>query len=342
MEPGAMGRVRRITGHLLASRVHSGRLDLSAQSAAADVSGKVCLVTGASSGIGADAARTFAKAGVKVVLTARREDELRKVVDTIRSEGGDAAYVLVDVTDDKQVQAAFDFAQQRYGGVDFVFANAGYNGNAPMPLTRKPESEIKDVVLINTVGALFTLRHAVSSFKKRGGGAIVFTSSILAHQNYKSSEAMAKMGLGGGGSIAYQAAKAGVDMVSRAAGQYSPVGVRSYSLQVSYTDTEMLRSTARQASKALGAEIPASTFGSNNIFFDTPADATHVGRVALALFDESSAWRPGQVIIVDNDATADASAWTAAYDRPLDTPSGLPSREEARKLMRDVKGRPYH
>merc|ERR1712000_363211 len=71
---------------------------------------RVCLITGASSGVGAEAAKTFAKAGLRVVLTARREEKLKELVGEIMDAGGVAAYTLLDVSDNSQMQAAFEFA----------------------------------------------------------------------------------------------------------------------------------------------------------------------------------------------------------------------------------------
>lgn len=311
------------------------------RSAATASAKKVCLVTGASSGVGAEAVQTFAKAGFQVVLTARREDQLKRLTSNIIAAGGDAAYKVVDVTDDKQVQAAFDFAEEKYGGVDFVFANAGYNGNVLLPLADKPANEIVQNLMVNTCGTIFTLRSAVPALQKRGGGAIVFTSSIFAHQNYKSQGAMAAAGFGGGGALVYNAAKAAIDTVSRNAGQFAGDGIRSYSLQIGAFDTEMSQNSAKQASAAFGQEIPVDAFGANNPIFDTVGKAVHVGEVALALFDGTSEWQPGQTILVDNDGTADASHWTRALDAPLDTPSGLPTKEMAKQWLRDVRGKPY-
>lgn len=306
-----------------------------------DVTGKVCIITGASSGVGALAAKTFAKAGLKVVLTARRVEKLETLAEEIIAAGGEATFTQMDVTDDAAVKNAFDFAKVTYGGVDFVFANAGYNGNVIKPLVDKPADEITQNLLINTAGAIYTLRHAVTAFKERGGGTIVFSSSIFAHQNYQSQRALVKMGFAGGGALAYNAAKAGVDAVNRGAGQFLDEGVNSYSLQIAATLTEMSIRSAAQASEAFNADVDVAGFGAANPIFDTIGDPVHVGEVVLALFDGSSAWKPGQTIIVDNDGTADAAMWTRYVDQPLDTPSALPDKKEAQAWLRDVKGMPY-
>jgi len=303
---------------------------------------KVCVVTGASSGVGAAAAETFASAGIQVVLSARREDRLKELVEKIVAAGGEAVYKVTDVTKADEVQALFDFAVETYGGVDYVFSNAGYNGSILTPLTQKTEDEIVQILMINTAGCIFTLKSAVPVLKQRGGGAIVFTSSILGHSNYKSQGVLAAIGMGGGGALVYAASKAAVDMISRSAGQFVGDGIRSYSLQIGAFDSEMSRTSAEQLSQAIGQEVPVESFGTSNPICDTLGKAEEVGKVALALFDGTSAWKPGQTILVDNDLTADAAAWTCALDAPLDTDSGLPTKEMARELARDLKGNVRH
>lgn len=235
----------------------------------------------------------------------------------------------------------FEFTEKKYGGVDFVFANAGYNGNVVLPLADKSDQEIEDNFRINTIGAIFTLRSAVNAFRKRGGGTIVFSSSIMASVNYKSATALAAKGFGGASFLAYSAAKTAVDAVSRNAGQFAGENIKSFSLQIATYDSEMSRNSAKQVSNAVGSEVPVEAFGANNPIFDTLGNSVHVGEVVLALFDGSSSWQPGQTIVVDNDGTADAAHWTAALDAPLDTDDGLPTKEMAKTMVRSIGGKPY-
>jgi len=301
----------------------------------------VCLITGASSGVGAEAAKFLAKNGIRVVLTGRRESKLQELVSEIVSAGGVAAHHVVDVRIGEQVQAAFDFAEKEFGGVDYVFANAGCNGNVVAPLAGKPDEEISDNLMTNAGGAIFALRSAIPAFQKRKGGAIVFTSSIFAHQNPKSIAALAEKGFGGGGAIAYNASKAAVDAVSRNAAQFKSDNIRSYCLQIGAYNTEMSQNSAKQASDAFGQEVPVTAFGANNPLFDTVGDPVHLAEVVLSLFNGTSEWQPGQTIVVDNDGTADASNWTKFLDAPADTENGLPSRTDAQQFLRNVSGKPY-
>src|SRR5215218_3520443 len=90
--------------------------------------GKVALVTGAGSGIGAAAAELLAEQGAKVAALGRTEMELEEVVGRIRKKGGDATPTLADVAVPEQVRRAIDETVGRYKRLDVVFANAGING----------------------------------------------------------------------------------------------------------------------------------------------------------------------------------------------------------------------
>lgn len=90
-----------------------------------DISGKVAIVTGASSGLGADAARDYAKEGAKVALLARRTERLEALADEIKAAGGDALPVHCDVRDEDQVKAAVQKVFDHYGRIDILLNNAG-------------------------------------------------------------------------------------------------------------------------------------------------------------------------------------------------------------------------
>lgn len=89
------------------------------------LSGRVVLVTGASSGLGRGFARTVAAAGARVVVAARRTGPLDDLVASLRAEGVEAGAVVMDVTDEASVIAAYDAAEGLFGPVDTVVANAG-------------------------------------------------------------------------------------------------------------------------------------------------------------------------------------------------------------------------
>ena len=86
---------------------------------------KVALITGASRGIGESTARRLAKEGMRVVLASRSEQEMKQIAQDIQHEGGIAAYVICDAAKEEDLKNAVDFAVKTFGGLDFVFSNAG-------------------------------------------------------------------------------------------------------------------------------------------------------------------------------------------------------------------------
>jgi len=143
------------------------------------LNGKVALVTGGTSGIGKATAIAFARAGAKVVLTGRREKEGAQVVDEIKKLGGDAAFVLGDISKDADVKAMVDFTIEKFGRLDIAFNNAGVEWKGP--LDQATEAEYRRIFDINVWGVLNSMRHEIPAMLKNGAGTIVNTSSVAGH-----------------------------------------------------------------------------------------------------------------------------------------------------------------
>jgi len=141
--------------------------------------GKVALVTGGTSGIGKATAIAFARAGAKVVLSGRREQEGAQVVDEIKKLGGEAAFVRADVAKDGDVKKMIDFTIDKFGKLDIAFNNAGVEWKGP--LDQATEAEYRRVFDINVWGVLNSMRHEIPAMLRNGGGAIVNTSSVAGH-----------------------------------------------------------------------------------------------------------------------------------------------------------------
>ncbi|MBI2782946.1 MAG: glucose 1-dehydrogenase [Porticoccaceae bacterium] len=143
-----------------------------------DLTGRVALVTGASSGFGEHFTRVLAAAGARVVAGARREDRLHKLVDEIAASGGAALAVAMDVTDAASVAAAFAAAEAKFGTVDLLVNNAGVA--APGTLHKTAEADWDWVVDTNLKGAwLVAAEAARRMLAARRGGAIVNIASVL-------------------------------------------------------------------------------------------------------------------------------------------------------------------
>lgn len=142
-----------------------------------DLREKVVFITGASSGIGAAAARAYAKAGAHVVCAARRTDRLDELVRELERKGHEALAVTCDVRDERSVREAVEQAVRRFGGLDVLVNNAGVGLYGPVAeLTAETLHENFD---INVYGVLRCIQAALPYIRRRGGGQIVNVSSVL-------------------------------------------------------------------------------------------------------------------------------------------------------------------
>lgn len=189
--------------------------------------GKIAIVTGASSGIGHAAARRFAAEGAAVIVTARREDRLARLVDTIESAGGEAMYVPGDVTDPQIHSATVAAALEKHGRLDIAFNNAGTVG-AIAPLADLPADQWTSVVAVNLTSAFLAARVQLPAMLLHGGGSVIFTGSFVGASS------------GMPGMAAYGAAKAGLlGLVKGITADYGDKGIRAHALLPGGTDTDM-------------------------------------------------------------------------------------------------------
>jgi NAD(P)-dependent dehydrogenase (short-subunit alcohol dehydrogenase family) len=189
-----------------------------------DLSGRVALVTGASSGLGAGFCRLLAASGAKVVLGARRTE----LIEGIAADIGDAAMaVAVDVTDEVSVIAAYDAAEARFGTVDTVIANAGVDGNGKS--VDMPVELFRQTVDINLTGAFLTAREGAKRMMaaKVPNGRILLISSITAQQS-------------SGGMAPYAASKAGISQLTKTlAREWANRGINVNAIAPGYILTEI-------------------------------------------------------------------------------------------------------
>lgn len=145
-----------------------------------DLTGRPIVIAGASSGIGAATAVACARAGMPVVLGARREDKLASVVERIRAAGGRAVAQRADVTDQDQCDELVDRCVVEFGTVYAVYANAGYGDE--VAVADMSDESLRAMFETNYFGSLNVIRPALERMKKNPGphrGHILWCSSCL-------------------------------------------------------------------------------------------------------------------------------------------------------------------
>jgi NAD(P)-dependent dehydrogenase (short-subunit alcohol dehydrogenase family) len=195
-----------------------------------DLSGKVALVTGASSGLGAHFAHVLAAQGAKVVCAARRRERLDALVGDILAAGGQAQAVTMDVEDESSVIAAYDAAALGLGVPSIVIANAGMN--ALGPAIDLPIDAYDSVMNVNLRGVFLTAREGArrmigAGSAQSGDGRIVLIASMGGIRPLP-------------GLTAYSVSKAGVVMMAKAlAREWARQGINVNAICPGYIETEI-------------------------------------------------------------------------------------------------------
>jgi NAD(P)-dependent dehydrogenase (short-subunit alcohol dehydrogenase family) len=192
--------------------------------------GRIALITGASSGLGAHFARLYAAAGAAVVIGARRAERVADLAAEIEAGGGRALAVSLDVTDEASIIGAFDAAEAAFGAPDVVVANAGIV--IPGRALDLAASDIRSVIDTNFVGVYLTAREGArrmiaAGSKQSERGRIILIGSITAEMT-------------GQGDAAYASSKAGVAHLGRQLAQeWVRQGINVNVIQPGYIRTEI-------------------------------------------------------------------------------------------------------
>lgn len=188
-----------------------------------NIAGKVVVITGASSGLGAETARHLVREGAKVVLGARRLDRLEALAKELGL--GEDAVFKVDVTDRDQVKALVDHAVNTQGKIDVMINNAGIMPLAPLEMMRF--DEWNQCIDVNIKGVLWGIAAALPYFKEQKSGQFINVSSVAGHT------------ISAGGAI-YSATKYSVRVISEALRkEVKPYNIRTTVLSPGAVDTEL-------------------------------------------------------------------------------------------------------
>jgi NAD(P)-dependent dehydrogenase (short-subunit alcohol dehydrogenase family) len=256
--------------------------------------GKVVLITGATSGIGAAAARMFAAEGAKIGFCGRRVELGQRVESEIRAGGGVARYFRADVRVEDDVKRFVAAVVDVFGGLDVCFNNAGIT--IEKPLHNYSLGEWDDVVNTNLRGVFLALKYQIPHLIARGGGVVVVTSS---------SNAIAT----GPKKSAYSAAKRGlVGLVQSAAQDYADRNIRINVLIPGTTDTELVRRAAGMIDVPDAVwEAAAASWARVAIpVAHRMARPEEIAACALMLASDEFPYMNGAQIVIDGGKTAHA------------------------------------
>ena len=246
--------------------------------------GKVAIITGASSGIGAAAARLFAREGASLVLSARRADILDALVDAIGAEGGSAVAVPGDVGEENHAAALVDIALARFGGLDIGFNNAGIIG-AMAEAPALTGEDWQRTLRTNLTGAFFGAKHQIPAMRLRGSGSVLFTSSFVGHT------------IGFPGMAAYGASKAGlIGLTQCLAAEHGADGIRVNALLPGGTRTPMAGDFSDDSATA---DTDAADAIAGLHALKRMADPEEIARAALFLASDAASFVTGSAMLVD-------------------------------------------
>jgi NADP-dependent 3-hydroxy acid dehydrogenase YdfG len=217
-----------------------------------NITGKTIAITGASSGMGAAAARHLAARGANVVLGARRADRINALAAEITDAGGKATSVATDVTRQDDLRTLVDTAVETYGRIDVLINNAGIMPLSPLERLRVDEWD--QMIDVNFKGVLYGIAAALPHMKAQRSGHIINLSSVAGHKLF-------------GGSAVYSATKFAVRAVSEGLRQeMAPYNIRTTIISPGAVKTELLEHISEKDVQKANQDyvgqvgVPAETF----------------------------------------------------------------------------------
>ena len=259
------------------------------------IDGKVAIVTGAASGIGAHCAETLARAGAKVVATdidrAGGEDIARKIA----AAGLEALFLDQDVTDEARWPQIIAAAQARFGRLDIMVANAGIG--LMVPLEEMSLADWRQQQAINLDGVFLAVKHAIPPMRRAGGGSIILMSSVA--------------GLRGAAGLAgYCATKGGVRLLAKAAAlEVASANIRVNSVHPGIIDTPIWgKLNPSTGGDRRNAPMDPNTRARFAVPLGSAGDAQDIADGVLFLASDAAHYVTGSELVIDGGIMAGARA----------------------------------
>jgi NAD(P)-dependent dehydrogenase (short-subunit alcohol dehydrogenase family) len=242
---------------------------------------KVCVITGAGSGMGRVAAQMFAAEGAKVVVAEFDERAGNETVDQVKRGGGNATFVRTDVSQETDAKAMIDHALATHGRVDVLYNNAGVMPEADHSVTDTDVGTWDKVMAVNVRGVFLGCKYTIPPMIEQGAGSIINISSFVALLGCSVPQ------------DAYTASKGAVLSMTRSlAVQFGPKGVRTNAICPGPVETPMLMDWLlkdEEAKRIRLARNPSGRFGKPE----------EIVAMAIYLASDESRWTNGASLVVD-------------------------------------------
>jgi NAD(P)-dependent dehydrogenase (short-subunit alcohol dehydrogenase family) len=259
------------------------------------IDGKVAIVTGAASGIGAACAETLARAGAKVVATDIDRTGGEAVAGRIAAAGGKAAFLDQDVTQEARWPQIVDAAEKRFGRLDIMVANAGIG--LMVPLEQMTLADWQRQQAINLDGVFLSIKHAIPAMRRAGGGSIILMSSVAGLR-------------GSAGLAAYSATKGGVRLLAKSAAlETAADNIRVNSVHPGIIDTPIWGKIPAGAEGARrNAPIDPHERAAAAVPLGFAGQAQDIADGVLFLASGAARYVTGSELVIDGGITAGARA----------------------------------